>query len=68
MNKYLTRQLNLPDNYDFKNIFNNLKLDYDLPFVKFKDSYDSNEIVYKFFKPIAYTRISKYEPKFKKHT
>jgi len=64
----ITRQLNLPDNYDFKNIFNNLKLDYDLPFVKFKDSYGSNEIVYKFFKPIAAPKTYKYEPMITKNT
>ena len=64
----ITRQLNLPDNYDFKNIFNNLKLDYDLPFVKFKDSYGSNEIIYKFFKPIAIPKTYKYEPLITKNT
>ena len=64
----ITRQLNLPDNYDYKNIFNNLKLDYDLPFVKFKDSYGSNEIIYKFFKPIAVPKTYKYEPIVTKNT
>jgi len=64
----ITRQLNLPHNYDFKNIFNNLKLDHDLPFVKFKDSYGSNEIIYKFFKPIAVPKTYKYEPLITKNT
>ena len=53
-NQYLInirKNINLPSNFDFRNIFNDLTLTSKIPFVKFRDIYGTKDVIYKIFKP-----------------
>ena len=47
----IRRKINLPQNFDFRNLFNELVLSNDIPFVKLRDIYGTKDIIYKVFKP-----------------
>lgn len=48
----IKHNLYFPNNYELIKLFNDLKLSYEIPFVKFKDPL-SKEMVYKLYKPIT---------------
>ena len=48
----IKKNINIPSNFDFTYLFNELKLDENIPFVKFRDSNGIRDIIYKVFKPI----------------
>jgi len=64
----LKHKFHIPSNFDFKHIFNNLKLDLEIPFVKFKDVQGTREILYKLFKPISDKKTYKYDSVISKDT
>jgi len=45
------KKINLPFNFDFRNLFNELILSKDMPFVKFRDIHGTKDVIYKIFKP-----------------
>jgi hypothetical protein len=47
----IRRKINLPQNFDFRNLFNELVLSNNIPFVKLRDIYGTKDIIYKVFKP-----------------
>jgi hypothetical protein len=53
--------LNFPNNYNFIELFNNINLNLDIPFTKFRDTI-ANDIVFKIYKPITYSDSSGYIP------
>jgi len=61
--KYLMvkQPIKLPNKFELVNIFNELKLSYDIPFIKFKDPL-TKEMVYKVYKPITQVGGSNYLP------
>ena len=56
-----------PERLDMRTIFNELKLSYDLPFVKYRDS-QSKIMVYKLFKPVTQKKNNQYQPVVSKET
>ena len=54
----IKHSLVLPNNIELKDIFNNLSLNQNLPYVKYKDK--SEQIVQKFYKPIFQKKQKKY--------
>lgn len=69
-NNYLLQfyhRVYLPVDFDLLTIFNELKLSYDLPFVKYRDS-TTREMVYKIFKPITQKKSNLYNPIVSKDT
>jgi len=57
----LKSRLNFPYNYNFIELFNNINLNIDIPFTKFRDTI-ANDIVFKIYKPITYSDSSGYVP------
>jgi hypothetical protein len=58
----LRHKLVFPKDIDIRSIFNDIPLSFDIPFVKFKDTGGSREIIYKIFKPITEKKTFKYKP------
>ena len=52
----------LPKDYDLLNIFNELKLSLDIPFVKLRDLTGSKDIVYKLLREITQKKTYKHRP------
>tara|TARA_B100000575_G_C23143434_1_gene666357 strand:- start:7860 stop:14522 length:6663 start_codon:yes stop_codon:yes gene_type:complete len=55
-------KLILPKDFDIRDVFNGISLNFDIPFVKFRDIKGSKEIIYKIFKPITEKITFKYKP------
>ena len=57
----IQHRVSLPTNIDLLTIFNYLKLSYEIPFVKMRDS-STKDMVYKIFKPITQRQSIQYRP------
>jgi hypothetical protein len=49
----IRKKINIPNNFDFRHVFNKVSLNHDIPFVKFRDVNGTNDIIYKVFKDIT---------------
>lgn len=49
----IRKKINIPNNFDFRHVFNKVRLSHDIPFVKFRDVNGGNDIIYKVFKDIT---------------
>lgn len=49
----IRKKINIPNNFDFRHVFNKFNLSNDIPFVKFRDVSGTNDIIYKVFKNIT---------------
>lgn len=59
----IKKEINIPSDFDYTYLFNELKLDEEIPFVKFRDTNGTRDIVYKIFKPIIKKQSTNHYPK-----
>ena len=59
----IKKEVNIPSDFDYTYLFNELKLDEEIPFVKFRDTNGTRDIVYKIFKPIIKKHSTNHYPK-----
>ena len=59
----IKKEINIPSDFDYTYLFNELKLNEEIPFVKFRDVNGTRDIVYKVFKPIIKKQSANHYPK-----
>ena len=64
----ISHRLILPPQFDLRNVFNELMLSYDIPFVKYKDRLGYKDVIYKLYKPITKKKSYNYRPTLTKDT